>query len=198
MKLKKVLTILSFVVLLSIATGCSTQKATSTNSSTENSETVKPASNEKGISKPVDSENKSSEQKFNKNDTDILKDLKDANAGIDIVDSFTCTITYGKNDMMGYIPIQKVNSFNIESISALTSTIGVVLDDVNLWKEVKIKTNVDFGINDPNDMYEINGEYNSEGTFVILYHLQKNNENKLLWTFSSVKYLSPEFKITKK
>lgn len=198
---KYILTLFSVTLSLTIFVGCSTNKTNSSNTSTSSANVSNDSATKNDTTTKYNSVKESStnnsEQKFNKKDTDILKDLKDANAGIEVVDASTYTLTYGKNDVLGYIPIQKINNFTISSIDPLTSTLGIV-DDVILWKEVTIETDVDFEINDLNNMYERNGKYNGQGTFVLLYHLTKNKDNKLEWNYSSIKSLSSKFKITKK
>lgn len=196
MKNKNISFLILIVILFTFFAGCSTNKTTPTSNTATNSNVSKNDNSSTQKTNSVESNSKDTEQKFSKSDTDILNDLKSSNDGIQAVDSITITLTYGKNDTLGYTPIQKVNKFRIANVGSLTQTTGIV-DDVKLWKEVTVETDVDFEINDQNNMYERNGKYNGKGTFILLYHLVKNNDNKLTWTYSSVKSLSPKFKIVK-
>lgn len=122
-----------------------------------------------------------------KSENDVLADLKNSNMGISVTDSITCTLTYGKNDAMGYTPITKVNEFKLQS---------AVEKDTEVWKLATISTDVDFDINVPGDMFSQNGHYNATGTFQALYQLQEDKQGNPVWSLSSIMNF-PKMKIVK-
>ncbi|MBU3173307.1 hypothetical protein [Clostridium estertheticum] len=115
---------------------------------------------------------------FDSSDNKLLEDLKSSNLAITILKP-SVSITFGKNNVQGYIPIVSKKTFKI-----------VKIDNKNngIWNQklVTISIDVDFNVNDLDNMFERNGQYNSKGQFKVLYQLGEDNQNKSIWNLISI------------
>ena len=116
---------------------------------------------------------------FNKTTEEVLKDLKDKNMGIKVVDNHVHTITFGQNDMLGYIPITELVSFDITDIK--TSETNDLITEVSSYIDVEYKVE--------NSIFDDNGTYHVKGNVDILYKLEYNELQEEEWVIYQVKEL---------
>lgn len=107
-----------------------------------------------------------------KSDKEILQDLKDKNIGINS-SNISFAVTFGKDDFMGYVPINNLSIFKIDNIETKDT----------IYKIATISVDGSFSRTkgDSED-----GNYSINGQFKVLYKLGQYNNGNEAWIFSSI------------
>lgn len=124
-----------------------------------------------------------------KSEKEVYENLKNNNVGIQISDGIGATLTLGENKTMGYKTVKEVKEFKILNVESDKNSV--------IYNFVTIYLDANFEVNDKNNLYKKNGNYNAKGQFIAMYRLEQDEQGNPIWNFSSIKSFTPKFEITK-